>query len=209
MLHCNQKTIAILGYPNGSMAQEFIRCMENEEHYPGGFIMRPEDFVLLSDFEKNQYQYAVAFVRDRELRKKVCNIIDSLNLDTVIYISPETEFFGKIDDIGGGTFIFSKSLICQNSKIGRHVAIHTFCLIAHYVDIGDRTVIHSDVKIAGRTTIGPDCEFNFGTKIGQGISVCNDVKLGEFSAFHKDVTTPGFYVGYPSARRVGDFVTEL
>ena len=209
MLIANKNTIRLIGFEDSTITQEAMFFISNE--FSGQVeIISPEDF-LQSD-NKKDYSYIIAFTLDKPLRKKVMDVLDSQNLDCLIYIHPTvTKYVSDANvknHVGVGTFIAPYSCLLWESKIGKHCIIETYCLLSHYSSIGDGTQLHPGVMIAGQTSIGKNCEFNFKSSVLNGLSVCDDIELGAMSCITKNIDLPGKYVGTP-ARRVGDTLNYM
>lgn len=204
MILANNNTIRLIGYPESTITQEAKFFMSQE--FPGDIeIVSPEDFLTSRDREN--YSYGVAFTLDEDLRQQVINEIEAANLDCIIYIHPTvTRYFDDAharEFVGAGTFISPQSTMLMGSKLGKHCIVETYCLIAHYVEIGDNTQLHSGTMIAGKTTIGKNCMFNFKSTVLNALTIGDNIELGAMSCFTKDTQDPGKYVGTP-ARRIGD-----
>jgi acyl-[acyl carrier protein]--UDP-N-acetylglucosamine O-acyltransferase len=204
MILANKDTIRVIGYPESTITQE-AKFFISQEFCGTIEIISPEDFIT-SSF-KELYSYVVAFTLDEELRQQVIDLLDTNQLDCIVYIHPTVVRY--FDDthvtecVGAGSFISPFSTMLLGSKIGKHCIVETYCLISHYVNIGDNTQLHSGTMIAGKTHIGKNCMFNFKSSVLNALTVGDNVELGAASCITKDTPTSGKYVGSP-ARRIGD-----
>jgi UDP-3-O-[3-hydroxymyristoyl] glucosamine N-acyltransferase len=204
MILANRNTIRLVGFAESTITQEAEFFIATE--FTGTIeIISPEDFIKSDN--KDDYSYFVAFTLDETLRRQVINIIDSHNLDCIIYIHPSVVRYYNDDcvrqHVGDGSFISPFSTMLMGSKLGKHCIVETYCLISHYVTISDNVQLHSGVMIAGRTNIGKHCVFNFKASTLNSLNISSDVELGAGSCLTKDTALPGKYVGSP-ARRIGD-----
>jgi UDP-3-O-[3-hydroxymyristoyl] glucosamine N-acyltransferase len=201
MLIANSKPIYLIGYQNGTLVQESMHFIQ-QEFLGDIFVITPEKFVGLPN--KQQYQYGVAFTLDQALRQQIIDIVDGLNLDCIRYVHDTVVCYdNNIEQvIGRGTFVAPFSSILLNSRIGNHCIIETYCLVSHYVELGNNVQLHSGVMIAGRTKVGNNSVFNFRSTAINALTLCDGIEVGAASTMTKDTAKPGRYVGTP-ARYVG------
>lgn len=212
MIHDNGKSIRIIGYEQSTVTQELFAALTT---YGGKDnvclpceIITPEDFLNMSCHD--QYQYAVGFNRDPEMRARVLHVImaKKLNCPSIIHPTVFAAVSSLENYIGKGTFVAPYSSLMINCKVGDFCLLENYCMISHYVTVGDHVHMHPGAMIAGKTTIGDRCVFNFRSTVLNAITICADVEIGACSTVTKDITVPGRYVGTP-ARRVGDTQTAL
>jgi acetyltransferase-like isoleucine patch superfamily enzyme len=207
MIHDNKLPIYLIGYAESTVTQELFQAStvyggdENIKNYVE--IISPEDFFKIPDRKK--YQYILGFNRDQPLRREINDLLNQEQLSCPGVICPLT--FASNQDfesyIGRGTFIAPFCSLMMESKIGEFCLLENYCMISHYVTIGNNVHMHPGTMIAGKTIIGDDCVFNFRSTVLNGISICNGVEVGAMSTVTKNIVVPGRYVGTP-ARRVGD-----
>lgn len=204
MLIANDKPICLIGYKSSTLTQEAEHFMAQEFSGPI-IVMPPEDFFVVKN--KDQYQYGVAFSLDQTLRKKVIDVVDSNNYDCIKYCHPTVVCYNKDINavLGRGSFVSPFSTILLGSQIGNHCIIETYCLVSHYVKLGNNAHLHSGTMIAGRTEIGNNCMFNFKSSVLNALVLGNDIEVGAASTVTKSLDQPGRYVGSP-ARKVSSVV---
>ena len=195
----NHKPIKIIGYPESSLTDGAFHWFSLESKNKIE-IITPEVFQDLEN--KTDYQYFVGFSLDMNLRKIICDEIDSLKLDCITYIHDSSVIFDT-SKIGKGVFIASSNTILYHSKIQDHCWIESNCLIAHHVEVGKGCIIHAGTLIAGRVIIGEYCTFNFKSSIINNVTITDHVTVGAFSNVTKNITKPGKYVG-SIARYIGE-----
>jgi len=195
----NNKPIRFIGYNESSMV-ESVFTFVSEETSNEIEVITPEQFLESSN--KSDYQYLVTFCMDTKLRKKVCALIDDLDLDCVTWIH-DSVVICKGCKIGKGVIIGPFSSALYFTEIGNHCYIETYCLIAHHVKLGRACVMHVGSLIAGRTTVGENCTFKFKSSAIGKVTIVDDVTIGALSNVTKDITKPGRYVG-SIARYVGE-----
>jgi serine acetyltransferase len=198
MIIKNDKTIAIIGYPESAMTQNYFYFISRKTKNIIE-ILSPDEFFNIEN--KNYYQYSVGFSLDMNLRSRVCDYIDNNNLDCFTYIDDTCVVFDNAE-IGKGTTIGPFTFI-QNCKIGNHCAIESNCLVAHHAILGNNCILHAGSFVAGKTTIGKNCSLGFKSSVINKVKVIDNVNIGAFSNVTKDITKPGRYIG-TIARYVGD-----
>lgn len=195
----NDKVIKFIGYPESSMIESGVHFISLQTRNKIE-VITPESFLELDN--KSDYQYLVAFCIDTELRKKICDIIEDLNLDCIT-CTHETAVICDTSILGKGVIIGPFSSVLYSSQIGNHSWIESYCLVSHHVNVGRGCVMHSGVAIAGKTIIGKDCTFKFKSSVLNKINIVDDVTIGAYSNVTKDITRPGRYLG-SIARYVGE-----
>jgi acetyltransferase-like isoleucine patch superfamily enzyme len=199
MITENNKPIKVIGYSESSMVESVMNMILAKTQNTIEVII-PEVFLNLEN--KFDYQYLVAFCIDTELRKKICEEIDNLNLDCITYVD-DTSLVSNTCTLGKGVAIGPFSSTLYETHIGNHCWIESYCLVAHHVHLGRACVLHSGVAIAGKTIIGENCTFKFKSSVLNHLSIVDDVTVGAFSNVTKDITKPGRYVG-SIARYIGE-----
>lgn len=207
MLITKHNLIRLIGFPESTITQEAEFYMSKE--FSGGIeIITPDEFLAMNDH--SGASYGVAFTLDRIQRNQCIDLIESKNLDCLIYIHDTVIcYFDKTEEnvrkyIGHGSFISPFCTILLGATIGKHSIIETYCLISHYTTLGQDSMLHSGTMIAGKTTIGDHCAFNFKSTVLNALNICDRVEVGGSSTITKNITESGYYVGTP-ARRLGDY----
>jgi acetyltransferase-like isoleucine patch superfamily enzyme len=203
LFYDNHKPLIIIGYKESTITQEFEFWFSQEKKSVE--IIKPEEFVTITDSEKKNFQYYVGFTLDRALRKKILGNLNMLGLNQISYAHSTTTFGvnDPRDIMAPGCFIAPYSTLLLNSHIGAGTIIETYCLISHYVTLLENVHLHSGVMIAGRSIIGNDCMLNFRSTVLPKVTICDNVEIGAVSTVTKSIDQSGKYVGSP-CRRVGD-----
>jgi UDP-3-O-[3-hydroxymyristoyl] glucosamine N-acyltransferase len=187
----NDKPIKIIGFPESSMTQEYFVVFE-KQGLTEVSIITPENFIILE--EKGKYQYIIAMWFDMILRRQMCDIVDSLNLDCVTYIDDSVYMFSSTK-VGKGCFIGHQSIVSWNCIVGDHCYLAMTSLIGHDVIIGKNCITSPRTDMAGKVSVGENCRFFYKSAILPKIKVCNNVTLGALSNLTKNAEKPGTYVG--------------
>jgi UDP-3-O-[3-hydroxymyristoyl] glucosamine N-acyltransferase len=195
MIIANHKPIAIIGYQESSMTQEFVNEISKTHEYT---IIGTKDFF---DQPDNRYQYIVSVSWDREERKRVVDQIDTLGFDLITVIQDYTLLgIHPKPVIHPGTFIFGFCDIAIGSTIGRHCIIGRHTLIGHHVVVGNNCITRPSVIVNDKSQVGNNCIFNTRATVTNKTVVCDDVELLAFSAFTKNIDQPGRYAGIPARK---------
>lgn len=84
------------------------------------------------------------------------------------------------------------------TKIGNHVKIDNLVQIAHNVEIGDYSIIVSQVGISGSTKLGKGVILAGQVGLAGHIELGNGVSVGAQSGIRKDIPAGKTYFGYPA-----------
>lgn len=192
------KPIAMIGFEQSTLTLEMYYGVLAETTIPTR-IITPTEFIELKD--KHQYQYAVAFSLEIELRKQVIALIKELNLDCITYAHDSIYLYDDLDKIAGkGTFIAPFSSILLGAKLGEHCIIEAYCLVSHYAELKENVILHAGTMIAGKTSIGENSMFNFKSSALPGLDIGADIEIGAASTATKNLQEPGVYIGTPARR---------
>jgi len=108
--------------------------------------------------------------------------------------------FGKVIlgnrvEIGCGVSIDRGTF--EDTVIGDGTKIDNQCHFAHNTIVGKNCLITAGFMVAGSSTFGDNCKFAGRVSANGHITVCDDVTMGPVSVISKNITTPGFYGGFP------------
>jgi acetyltransferase-like isoleucine patch superfamily enzyme len=195
----NNKPIKFIGYNESSMVETALTFVSLETQNEIE-VITPEVFLDLQN--KSDYQYLVTFCIDTKLRKKICTLIDDLNLDCITWIHDDAVICDTCK-IGKGVIIGQFTSALYSTEIENHCYVEPYCLVAHHVKLGRGCVVHTGTLIAGRTIIGENCTFKFKSSVIGKVTIVNDVIVGALSNVTKDITRSGRYLG-SIARYIGE-----
>ncbi|MBE0494055.1 MAG: acetyltransferase [Thiomicrospira sp.] len=138
---------------------------------------------------------SVGQVKQADLRIKLFNLAQQAGAKFPRVISPKA-YVSAHAEIGEGTVVMHQALVNIGARVGQNCIINSQALIEHDAVIGDHCHISTGAKINGQVTIGNGCLVGSGTVIKQGVKIADNVIIGAGALILKDITRPGFYVGY-------------
>ena len=83
------------------------------------------------------------------------------------------------------------------TRIGHYTKLDNLIHLAHNTQIGDSCFLAAGFMCAGSIRIGHHFACGGDVVVSDHISICDHVTIGGRSGVTKDITEPGFYVGYP------------
>jgi len=197
MIIANSKPIRIIGYNQGSSAQEF--SAEIKKTHNSAMIVEPDEFLKLK--HKQSYQYIVSEWKDSNQRAKIIEYIDQNNFDLITVIH-DTAVIGQMPValIGHGSFVFPFCNLSIHSQIGKHCVVGSYSLIGHYSKLGDNCILRPGVMINGKSSVGNNCVLNTRVTVTNNCMVEDNIKIMAFSNVTKNLTDPGEYIGSPARK---------
>jgi len=200
MIIANSNPIRIIGYKQGSCAQEFLA--EISKTHDSTTIIEPDEFFNIE--HKDSYQYIVSEWKDLDQRAQIIQFVDQNNLDLITVVN-DTAVVGQTPParIGSGSFVFPFCNLSIHSQIGRHCIVGSYSLIGHYSRLGDNCILRPGVMINGKSSVGNNCVINTRATVTNYSVVGNNIELMAFAGVTKNLTDPGKYIGSP-ARKVID-----
>lgn len=110
-----------------------------------------------SDLKKLREKYKYAFItvgqiKTASVRKKLFNLLEDLNFNIPIIISPNA-YVSKYASIENGTIIMHQALVNSGAKIGKNCIINTKSLIEHNAIIENNCHISTGAIINGGTVV--------------------------------------------------------
>lgn len=192
MIIANQKPILIVGYQQGSSAQEIFAALKSNRSQVD--IIEPDSFFNLDNY--HEYQYIVSEQSDRKKRTQVIEFLDQNNLDLVTFIH-DTAVVGQIPPakIGAGSFVFPFCTLSIHSEIGRHCIVGSYSLIGHYSRLGNNCFLRPGVMINGKSSVGNNCVLNTRVTVTNKSRISDNIELMAFTNVTKNLTDPGKYIG--------------
>lgn len=187
----NNKPVKIIGFPESSMTQEYFEVF-TKYGLTNISIITPDQFISIK--KKEEFQYIIGMWFDMKLRRKMCDMLDDLDLDCVTYISDSVYIFDS-SKVGKGCFINHQCTVCWNTSIGNHCYFGIRSAIGHDTNLGMNNLLFSGAWIAGKVNTGENCKFNFNSSVINNVDITDNVTLGAFSNLSKDAMKPGTYLG--------------
>ena len=97
--------------------------------------------------------------------------------------------------IGDNVFIFENQTIQPYVTIGNNVTIWSGNHIGHHSNIGDHCFITSHVVISGHVIIKPYCFLGVNATISDGITIAKECVVGAGTTIVKNTQEKGVYIG--------------
>jgi len=102
------------------------------------------------------------------------------------------------DDVEIGANTTVDRAMMGETRIKKNTKIDNLCQIAHNVQIGESTILCSQVGIAGSTTIGSHCMLTGQVGVAGHIEITDGCIFGAQSGVSGSVKKPGQYMGSPA-----------
>ncbi|MCC5915634.1 MAG: hypothetical protein JJU46_14760 [Balneolaceae bacterium] len=112
-------------------------------------------------------------------------------------IESKNAFIDPSAEKGEGTLIFDNAYIDFETKIESFSVINIGACICHNSVIGTNSVISPNSTVLGGAIIGSNCFLGTNTTINPRTTVSDNILIGSAGVVHKDLTSPGVYVGNP------------
>lgn len=156
---------------------------------------------MLSDVSREFYpdecKLIVAYGKNRE-KKEIVDEFTRLGYEFATIISPEAYIAGT-SRIGEGSIINPLAAVMPNAVIGKHVIIHSNCVIEHDNEIGDFANISPGVTLAGNVEVGIGAYLYTGSKVIPKIKIGDWGIVGAGAVVIKDVEEGATVVGVPAS----------
>ena len=208
MVKNNKMSLGIIG--TGGFAREVLQLALEIQKKEA--LFNKINFVMFDDFFEHKFVDGIEVIKvsncnfkktkfvlgvgDPESKKRILNKLPDDTLFTYL-ISPRS-FVANDFKYDKGLIVMPFSYISCNVKLGKHVHLNSHCTIGHDTNIGDLSTTASSVMISGNNIISESCYFGMNSSTKQGISICNNVKIGLNSGVVRDIIKPGTYIGTPS-----------
>lgn len=186
----NKRPIKVIGYQQASATKDIVNFYSRESSLEIS-IITPDQLTSLKD--PHEFQYAIGFCLDMQMREQICNFIDDNNLNCLSYIH-ESAFILEDAKIGKGVFIGPFNVI-QDSTIEDYCGIDCYCLVGHDSNVGRNSILHPGAMISGNVVIGNNCTFGLKSSVLNRISITDDVTISAYSNVTKDINISGNYAG--------------
>jgi UDP-3-O-[3-hydroxymyristoyl] glucosamine N-acyltransferase len=192
----NEKPIKVIGYQQASATKDIVNFYSRESLLEVS-IITPDQLTNLKD--PYEYQYAIGFCLDMQMREQICNFIDNNNLNCLSYIH-ESAFILEDAKIGKGVFIGPFNVI-QDSIIGDYCGIDCYCLVGHDSNLGRNSILHPGTMISGNVVVGNNCTFGLKSSVLNRISITDNVTISAYTNVTKSIDISGVYVGSIARRK--------
>jgi UDP-3-O-[3-hydroxymyristoyl] glucosamine N-acyltransferase len=102
------------------------------------------------------------------------------------------------DDVWVGSNVTIDRATIGVTRIRRGARIDNLAQIGHNVEVGEHSVLHSQVGVAGSSVIGARCDIGERTGINGHIEIGDDVSVNPFSGLHKGLKSGEKVMGIPA-----------
>ena len=137
-----------------------------------GFGGYPPIIAPVEEYEPEEGDEFVCAVGDPAPKQKYVEALAAKGARFVSVVHPSA-YIGANVRIGEGCIVCPRSVVTNDSVLGRHVIVNVASSINHDNRIGDYTTVCPGVRLAGRVAVG--C----GVFLGTGALVIPDVRLGD------------------------------
>lgn len=153
----------------------------------------------LSYFNKNSKEiYVVCSIGTGAIRKKVMDRVSAIPGVFLATLIDPAAIIGRNVKIGAGCVVCAGSILAISTILHDNVIINLNCTIGHDTILNEFCTVHPGSNISGKVQLQSCVDVGTGTKIIQGITVCNFCVLGAGTVVVKDIREPGTYVGIPA-----------
>lgn len=112
--------------------------------------------------------------RDNDLRKRIYELLKSLNFEPINVIDPSA-IISKSVRYGEGNVIFPGVILNTDVVLGNNIIVATGATIDH------ETIIEDNVLISAGVTIGGYCKIKEGSLVALGAKIISGVEIGKNS----------------------------
>ena len=133
------------------------------------------------------------------IRKKIFNQLNSLSLEIVSLIHPQS-IVGVDSEIGKGVLIAAGAVVGVSAKIGKGVIINTCASVDHDCEIGDFSHVAVGAHLAGTVKIGENVVIGVGVNVRNNLTICDDCIIGAGATVVSNISQSGTYIGIPAKR---------
>ena len=92
------------------------------------------------------------------------------------------------------------TVLAISSRLEAYAIVNLNCTIGHDTVLEPFCTVHPGTNLSGKVHVGACTDIGTGTKVIQGLTVCQSCTLGAGSVVVRDITEPGTYVGVPAKR---------
>ncbi|MBQ6560015.1 MAG: NeuD/PglB/VioB family sugar acetyltransferase [Erysipelotrichaceae bacterium] len=171
----------LLGFTEISELREFM-----------GYPVLGEDDVI----EDYKDVYVVCALASLTVKSRIMEgLPDNVKVATLIDPSAVIHKSAVIEE---GSMVFANALVGVNAHVGRNCLVLHNSAVNHDVELGDYSIVYPNATISGKCTIGRFVEIGTGASLIQGISVCDNAKIGVGAAVFTTIKNPGMTVGNPA-----------
>lgn len=188
--------ISVVGFEAATLTKDFVNLMQQHAQVD---VITPDN--LLQHNIDPHSEFIVAVTKDLQLRKKLCDYLDSKQLPRASYTHP-TALIDSSVTVAPGCFVGPFASVFNDAQLGKDCIVGPYTMISHNSSVGQGCIFHPGAMIAGSSELGQYCLVGMRATVLDKLTVCANVYIGAGSLVTKDIDQSGKYVGSP-ARRIG------
>jgi len=102
--------------------------------------------------------------------------------------------------VQAGCFVAAGAVLGPLSRLGAGVIVNHGAVVDHDCSVGDFTHVAPRAVLGGGVQLGRRVMLGVGAAVLPGVRVADDVVIGAGAVVHRDLLSPGVYVGVPVRR---------
>ena len=129
---------------------------------------------------RDTYQYAcitVGHIGSNSLRRKLCNIVETLGYELPAIISP-LAYVSRHATVGRGTVVMHQALVNATAKIGKNCIINTKALIEHDAVVEENCHISTGAIVNGGVVVKANTFYGSNATSKEYIEASGFIKAG-------------------------------
>jgi len=186
--------VVVLG--SGGLAREYALWAQDAGVVIDAFVNDMESDEGIVGFE-GEALFIVGVGKPKNKRVMVAKALSAGWKPHPAVIHPTAVVKSKLPN---GVLVAPGCVITCNVTVGQYCTFNLNTTVGHDTVIGQGCTTNPGVHISGNIRIGDWCEFGTGSVVRDGITICDNVRIGASGAVVKNITEPGIYVGVPCVR---------
>lgn len=144
--------------------------------------------------------YVTCSIGTGRVRKLVMErVLKQENLQAATLVDPAV-IVGRNVTVGPGCVVCAGTVLAIDAVLTGHVIINLNCTIGHDTVLHDFCTVNPGSNISGKVCVGACTDIGTGSKIIQGLQICEHCIIGAGGVVVRHITEQGTYVGVPVRR---------
>lgn len=160
-----------------------------------GFPIIPEE-IFIRDYSSQHCKVFAPYVDGRDRQNKQVHL-EALGYDFETYISPHAQVWDTAA-VGKNCFIQELNNIQYGTFVGDGCSFWAGNHIGHHGQVKAYSTFTSHVILSGRCNVGSGTYIGVNATIRDGLTIGDDILIGQGSNVTRSLTQPGVYVGSPA-----------